>query len=55
MKWKDTLVLDYDLWMVTREVKGLLQGDLWWKKVDSHVEDKRKEDPQCKLQGNKHA
>ena len=51
-KWADTLVLDFDLWMLTRSLLERVDFSLEWRKVDSHVEEKLRINPKRKLQGN---
>ena len=53
LQWKDTLVLDYDLWMVSNEVQDLLDYPLRWEHIDSHIEEKLRADPTRTLKGDK--
>ena len=46
--WKKTLVLDYDLWMVTRKIQQIIEYPMKWEKVDSHVKEKLKKTQQEK-------
>ena len=50
--WRDTLVLDYDLWVLTCTVIQEMDLKVTWNKVDSHIQDKLKIDPTRKLHGN---
>ena len=52
VKWNDTLVLDHDLWMLTREVQRRLGYAVKWEKVDSHLQEKLKADSKRVVQGN---
>ena len=53
--WKDTLVLDYDLWAVTNKVISLIEFTFTWEKVDSHIEEKKRKNPKKRLCGNERA
>ena len=52
-KWNDTLVLDYDLWMLTRAIQTEVSFKYRWEKVDSHVVAKLRADPTRTIKGNK--
>ena len=49
----DTLVLDYDMWRLSNIVQDSLKYKLTWEKVDSHIEEKIRNNPQFKPKGNK--
>ena len=50
--WSDTLVLDFDMWKVTETIQSQIKFTLSWVKVDSHVKEKLKVNPQREIQGN---
>ena len=51
--WNDTLVLDYDMWRLSNVVQGSLKYTLTWEKVDSHIEEKIRNNSQFKPKENK--
>lgn len=53
LQWKDTIILDYDLWALSASIASVAPYSLTWEKVDSHIDSKLKEDPTRVLQGNK--
>ena len=52
MKEVPPMIMDYDLCQATIEWVNTIQFELQWRKVDSHVEDKRRQDPTKKFRGN---
>ena len=52
LAWRETLVLDYDLWNFTSHLQCTVNFNWSWEKVDSHITEKLKDDPTKELQGN---